>query len=183
MRAPRVQPRLFDRAVRVDGTRRVTEGSRYHQRGTPADAPVWAALHARPDPAVAPLVPQPFDGSRPLRVGYICSRCEAAATRFTLLPVLKRHSPRRVRPYLYVSGPLQMDETWLELYEPYAALVREVHSLTDREFVDLTRADEIDILIELNGPAGTERYAAMASRCAPVHAARGREILGLVPVR
>jgi protein O-GlcNAc transferase len=131
----------------------------------------WAALYARPDPSMPPLETQPFDGSRPLRVGYVCSFWEAPAIRFMLLPVLKRHNPGRVHAYLYVSGPLPMAETWRELYEPYAAGVREIHALADREVVALTRADQIDILIDLNGHAGTQRYSAMASRCAPVQAA------------
>ena len=131
----------------------------------------WAALHARPDPSVPPLATPPFDGSRPLRVGYLSSFWEAPAIRYMLLPVLKRHNPRRVRAYLYVSGPLQTAETWRELYQPYTAGVREVHTLSDRELVDLTRADQIDVLIDLNGHAGMQRYSAMASRCAPVQAA------------
>jgi protein O-GlcNAc transferase len=49
--------------------------------------------------------------------------------------------------------------------------VREVHSLNDREFVSLTRADRLDVLIDLDGHSGAERYAAMACRCAPVQAA------------
>ncbi len=130
----------------------------------------WAALYARPDPAIPPLVVAPYDGSRPLRVAYLCSSWESPAIRFTVLPVLKRHDSRRVRAYLYVSGPLRMPDTWCELYEPHAATVREVYALSDRELVELARADAIDVLIDLNGHSTTERYAALASRCAPVQA-------------
>jgi protein O-GlcNAc transferase len=130
----------------------------------------WAALYARPDPAVPPLAVEPFDGVRPLRVGYLCSVWEAPAIRFMVLPMLKRHDPRRVSAYLYVSAALRTRETWRELFEPHAAAVREVYLLDDREFVDLTRADRIDVLIDLSGHRGTQRYAAMACRCAPVQA-------------
>ena len=130
----------------------------------------WAAMYARPDGTVAPLEIEPFDGSRPLRVGYVCSFWEAPTIRFMLLPVLKRHDPKRVHAYLYMSEPLRMGETWRELYEPFARGMREVFALTDREFVDLMRADKIDVLIDLNGHSGAQRYSAMASRCAPVQA-------------
>jgi len=130
----------------------------------------WAERYGRPDPAVAPLTVEPFDGSRPLRVGYVCSFWEAPTIRSMLQPVLKRHDPRRVRAYLYVTGPLRAGDLWRELYEPHAAAVREVERLDDREFVDLTRADGIDVLVDLNGHSSGHRYAAMASRCAPVQA-------------
>jgi predicted O-linked N-acetylglucosamine transferase (SPINDLY family) len=128
----------------------------------------WAAMYARPDAAVPPLSIEPYDGSRPLRAGYVCSFWEAPTIRFMLLPVLKRHDPRRVHAYLYVTEPLRMGETWRELYEPYARAIREVHTLADREYIELTRADQIDVLIDLNGHSGVQRYSAMASRCAPV---------------
>jgi predicted O-linked N-acetylglucosamine transferase (SPINDLY family) len=128
----------------------------------------WAALYARPDPGVTPLQITPFDGSRPMRVGYVCSFWEAPEVRFRLLPVLKRHDPRRVNAYLYVGAPLHMGNAWRELYEPSAVAVREVHTLNDREFVALTRGDQLDVLVDVNGHLGTEHYAAMASRCAPV---------------
>ncbi|MEP7305708.1 MAG: hypothetical protein ABJA98_09335 [Acidobacteriota bacterium] len=131
---------------------------------------VWAERYGRSDPSVPPLPIEPFDGSRPLRVGYVCSFWEATAIRFMLLPVLKRHDRHRVIACLYLSGPLRTGETWRELYEPHAALVRDVERLSDREFVELTRADRIDVLVDLNGHSGINRYAAMASRCAPVQA-------------
>ena len=130
----------------------------------------WAERYGQPDPDVPPLVVERFDGSRPLRVGYVCSFWEAPTIRFMLLPVLKRHDRTRVSAVLYVSGPLQTGETWRELYEPHVSAVREVHQLNDREFLNLTRGDGIDVLLDLNGHSGTHRYAAMASRCAPVQA-------------
>ena len=130
----------------------------------------WAESFAQPDPSIPPLPVMPFDGSRPLRVGYVCSFWEAPTIRFMLLPVLKRHDPQRVNAYLYLSGPLRMGETWRELYEPHVAAVREIDRLDDKAFVALARADNIDVLIDLNGQSGFQRYAAMASRCAPVQA-------------
>jgi predicted O-linked N-acetylglucosamine transferase (SPINDLY family) len=128
----------------------------------------WAEQYARPDPDVPPLVVGPFNGSRPLRVGYVCSFWEAPTIRYLILPVLKRHDRRRVHAYLYLSGPLRMGETWRELYEHHVTAVREVDRLGDREFLEVVRADGIDVLVELNGHSGAQRYAAMASRCAPV---------------
>jgi predicted O-linked N-acetylglucosamine transferase (SPINDLY family) len=130
----------------------------------------WAAQYGRRDPTIAPLQIEPYDGSRPLRVGYVCSFWEAPTIRFMLLPVLKRHDPQRVQTYLYVSGPLRSGETWRELYQPHVTAIREVDRLADREFVELTRSDRIDVLVELNGHSGAHRYSAMASRCAPVQA-------------
>lgn len=130
----------------------------------------WATRYGRPDPEVPPLRIDRFDGGRPLRVGYVCSFWEAPTIRFMLLPVLKRHDRRRVKAYLYLSGPLRAGELWRELYEPHAVAVREVDRLSDREFLDLTRADGIDVLVDLNGHSAGHRYGAMASRCAPVQA-------------
>lgn len=128
----------------------------------------WAARYARPDPGVSPLKVERFDGSRPLRVGYVCSFWEAPTIRYQVWPLLTRHDRARVIPYLYVSGPLQMGETWRDLYEPHAAAIREVFALNDREYLELVRSDQIDVLVDLNGHSGGQRYAAMASRCAPV---------------
>lgn len=151
---------LDARLKRPDATGR--ELRRAHQ--------LWVQRHGQPDPAVPPLTVEPFNGSRPLRVGYVCSFWEAPTIRFMLLPVLKRHDRSRVHPYIYVTAPLRAGDLWREMYEPLAAAVREVHGLSDREFVDLTRADGIDVLIDLNGHSGGHRYTAMASRCAPVQA-------------
>jgi tetratricopeptide (TPR) repeat protein len=130
----------------------------------------WARRYGQPDPGVPPLRVDPFDGGRPLRVGYVCSFWEAPTIRYMLLPVLKRHDARRVQAYLYLSAPLRAAETWRELYEPHVAAVREVDRLSDREFLELTRADALDVLVDLNGHSSGHRYAAMASRCAPVQA-------------
>jgi hypothetical protein len=130
----------------------------------------WASRYGQPDPNVPPLAVTPYDGSRPLRVAYVCSFWEGPTLRFMLLPVLKRHDRTRVQPYIYISGPLIMGETWRELYEPYVEAVREVYRLDDRAYVDLVRRDGIDVLIDLNGHSAGQRYAAMASRCAPVQA-------------
>ena len=130
----------------------------------------WAERYGRHDAAMPPLTAAPFDGSRPLRVGYVCSFWESATIRFMLLPVLKRHDPARVVAYLYLSGPLRAAETWHELYQPHAAGIRAVDHLSDRELAALVRADGIDVLIDLNGHSGNQRYAAMALRCAPVQA-------------
>ena len=130
----------------------------------------WVDLYAHPDPSVPPLDVAPFDGTRPLRVGYVCSFWEAPTIRFILLPVLKRHDRRVVQPYLYVTEPLRSGELWREMYEPHVAGIREVAGLSDRDFVACARGDRLDILIELNGHSGNHRYVAMASRCAPVQA-------------
>ena len=130
----------------------------------------WAQRYAQPDPRIAPLQVEPFAGGRPVRVGYVCSVWEAPTIRVMLLPVLKRHDPKRVLATLYVNGPLMMGETWRELYEPHAAAVREVFRLTDRQFVEQVRADDIDVLVDLNGHSASHRFAAMASRCAPAQA-------------
>ena len=130
----------------------------------------WAACYAKPDPGIPPLVVEPFDGKRPLRVGYVCSFFEAPTIRYMLLPVIKQHDRARVRTVLYISGPLMMGETWRELYEPHVEAAREVFRQSDREFVEQVRGDQIDVLIDLNGMSGFQRYAAMASRCAPVQA-------------
>lgn len=130
----------------------------------------WAELYAQPDPDVPPLKVAPFDGGRPLKVGYLCSFWEAPTIRFMLLPVLKRHDRAKVRATLYVTAPLRAAETWRELYVPHAEAIREVHELDDRSLVELIRADRIDVLIDLNGHSSGHRYPAMASRCAPVQA-------------
>mgnify|MGYP006276973421 CR=1 FL=1 len=130
----------------------------------------WVDRYGMPDPAIPPLVIEPFGGDRPIRVGYVCSFWETATIRFMLLPVLARHDRSRVRPYLYVTGPLRAGELWREVYGPHTDGIREVAGLDGRAFVEQVRADRIDVLIDLNGHSGSHRFAAMASRCAPVQA-------------
>ncbi len=131
---------------------------------------LWASLYARPRSHKLAHQFAPFDGKRPLNIGFVCSFWESDTIRFQFMPILRHHDARRFKFFAY--NTLSQPNTSSNPHEirDFCKEFRSVAGLTDDQFIDRVRGDEIDILVDLNGFSGGHRYAAMASRCAPIQA-------------
>ena len=125
----------------------------------------WAARHAKPIPGIGAIQSRPYKGDRKIRVGYYCSFLDSDVFRAMFAPVAAAHDRERFTCIGYSPTPVAkhlqatLDET------------RTVGTMPDRDFVNLVRADAIDIFVEMSGFSPMHRFAAMASRCAPIQIA------------
>ena len=122
---------------------------------------IEAAHPARFAPFANPRVPE-----RRLRIGYVSRDFYRHPVAWFLIPVLERHDRSRFEVLCYATGARSDDVT------------AEVRSLTGRwldaskltvsELADAIHRDEVDILIDLLGHAGSSDLAVFAQQPAPI---------------
>lgn len=113
----------------------------------------------------------PADGyaHQRLRIGYLSSDFCRHPMSFLIAELLERHDRARVEVYGYCSSPDDGSDVRARVL---AALdhCRLVRHLDDESVARLIRADEIDILIDLNGVTAGERLGVLRWKPAPVQA-------------
>ena len=122
----------------------------------------WAATHAvalRDDDYVRF---QPYDGERKIRVAYCCCWFDSSTIRGQGIPFIAEHDRFKYSIVGYSLGPC--DETITQHFDECF----DVGSLSDEEFAQKVREDEIDILMEFTGFSPHHRFGAMGARTAPV---------------
>jgi predicted O-linked N-acetylglucosamine transferase (SPINDLY family) len=82
--------------------------------------------------------------------------------RFIMSAVIKRHDRRQFTVFGYSSTDVADD-----IKEAFDTL-RVTDELSDQQFAELVRSDDIDILVEMTGFSPYHRFGAMALRCAPI---------------
>jgi glycosyltransferase involved in cell wall biosynthesis len=122
----------------------------------------WAARHARPIPALGPLGKASHQGKGRIRVGYYCAFMDNELTRYMLLGALQQTDRTRFELYGYCPSPAPSDIA--ETFDKFQV----TGGLSDEKFVRRLREDRLDMLVEISGFSPQHRYAAMATRCAPV---------------
>lgn len=122
----------------------------------------WAGRYARPISTLGPLPGRPYDGARRIRVGYYCAFMDNELVRYMLLGALEQTDRRRFEIHGYSPSPASPDVA--RTFDGFHV----TGGLSDERFVRQLRADGLDILVEVSGFSPQHRYAAMASRCAPV---------------
>jgi len=122
----------------------------------------WAERHARPSPKLVAHTFKPYDGKRKIRIGYACAFLDSDTVRAIMLEIIRLRDQQRFEVYAYSPSPVSGDVA--EVFDDF----RRTGAMSDEDFVRLVRKDEIDILVELSGFSPQNRFAAMASRCAPV---------------
>jgi predicted O-linked N-acetylglucosamine transferase (SPINDLY family)/glycosyltransferase involved in cell wall biosynthesis len=125
----------------------------------------WAKRHANPIEDLPPIETVPFRNDRKIRVGYFCSFHDGESVRYMFAPVARRHDRQRFSAVAYSITPAAKD------IESAFDEFKVVGAMTDRNFAELIRRDNIDILVEMSGFSPMNRFSAMASRCAPVQIA------------
>lgn len=122
----------------------------------------WADRHARPDPSLLKHQFKRFKGDRKIRIGYHCAFMDSDTIRFIMSSVIKCRDLNRFEAYGYSATAVSNDIA--EAFD----VVRNSSALSNEEFVKLIRNDCIDVFVELTGFSPFHRFAAMASRCAPI---------------
>ena len=110
---------------------------------------------------------KPFGSrNRPLRVGYVSADFRRHSVGYFFAPLLANHDRSVVEAYCY-SGVRRADEMTAKL-RGAARGWREIARLNDEAFVEMVRADGIDILVDLAGHTAGNRLPAFALWAAPV---------------
>ena len=122
----------------------------------------WARRHAKPNPRKGKFAFKRYDGRRKIKVGYHCGFFPGDVIRAMMQGAVEQHDRSKFVLYGYSPEPVPAD-----MRGPYD-FFRDTAFVRDDDFVDLVRKDEIDIFVELTGFSPGHRFAAMASRCAPV---------------
>ncbi len=103
-----------------------------------------------------------------LRVGYVSSDLREHAVGFALCEVLELHDKASVDVYAYYCGEPRTKDATQERIRAAVHTWRDISSLSDSEAAALITADEIDILIDVNGYTKLARTKIFAYRPAPV---------------
>ncbi len=122
----------------------------------------WAETHAISLPDDGYVRFTPYDGERKIRVGYACCWFDSSTIRGQGIPFIAAHDRFKFSIVGYSLGPC--DASITRHFDDFF----DVGRLTDTEFAEKVRADEIDILVEFTGFSPHHRFGAMGARCAPV---------------
>jgi len=108
----------------------------------------------------------PRQTDRPLRVGYVSPDFHHHPVSAFMMPILANHNPDRVVSVCFADN-LRVDSTTGQLRE-MAAEWHTIKSLSDEQFIELVRMEQIDILVDLAGHTGNHRLRVFACKSAPV---------------
>jgi predicted O-linked N-acetylglucosamine transferase (SPINDLY family) len=116
----------------------------------------------------SPLPPRPRRASNSkIRIGILSSDLRFHSVSRFMLPLATRYDRERFEMYCY--SPVRLDRDIVQ--KQYRASVDKftfVDNLTDRQVAEVIHADDVDILLELNGFTQGSRLPAIAFRPAPV---------------
>lgn len=132
-----------------------------HDKMLPAQQE-WASTHAISLPDDDYVRFRPYDGVRKIRVGYACCWFDSSTIRGQGISFIAAHDRFKfsiVGYSLGLCGP-SITEHFDDFFD--------VGEMTDTQFAEKVRADEIDILVEFTGFSPRHRFGAMGARCAPV---------------
>jgi predicted O-linked N-acetylglucosamine transferase (SPINDLY family) len=112
--------------------------------------------------------PVPYDHGR-IRIGYLSSDFCSHAMSYLITELFERHDRTRFEVFGYCASKddgSQLRRRVLAAFDHH----RIIRTLTDEEAAQVIRADEIDVLIDLNGLTEGSRIAALRWKPAPVQA-------------
>jgi predicted O-linked N-acetylglucosamine transferase (SPINDLY family) len=128
------------------------------------------SLVGRPDISSVPRKPVRVksDSGQRLRIGYVSSDLRQHAVGFALSEVLELHDKQSVEIFAYYCGDPCVNDPTNERIRSAVDCWRDIAAISDVEAARLISADEIDILIDVNGYTKHARTAIFAYRPAPV---------------
>jgi predicted O-linked N-acetylglucosamine transferase (SPINDLY family) len=112
--------------------------------------------------------PVPYDHAR-IRIGYMSSDFCSHAMSYLITELFERHDRARFEIFGYCASQddgTRLRQRVLAAFDHH----RLIRSLSDEEVARMIRADEIDVLIDLNGLTEGSRIAALRWRPAPIQA-------------
>jgi predicted O-linked N-acetylglucosamine transferase (SPINDLY family) len=125
----------------------------------------WDRLHGRGLARVASHANR-RDPGRKLRVGYVSADFRThAAARFTL-PIYEAHARDEVVVHSYAH--MNRFDAVSERFRALSDMWRVTFGLADKDFADLIRSDEIDVLVDLGGHTSGNCLPMLALEPAPV---------------
>lgn len=127
-------------------------------------------LVGRPDlSGFSPVAPRRKTGTgQKLRVGYVSSDLRDHAVGFALREVLELHDKSNIEIYAYYMGDKRTgDETQTRMMA-VVDVWRDIIAMDDKSIAQQIIADEIDILVDVNGYTKLARTRIFAYRPAPV---------------
>jgi protein O-GlcNAc transferase len=128
----------------------------------------WGGRFSLQHPPSTLSSPRP-DVDRPekkLRVGFVSGDFRTHSVAHFFEPLVDAHNRDEFTYLLYSNFKLQ--DVVTERLRGNADGWRDIWQLTDDAFIDLIRADSIDILVDLSGHTALNRLAVFARRAAPV---------------
>jgi predicted O-linked N-acetylglucosamine transferase (SPINDLY family) len=103
-----------------------------------------------------------------LRVGYLSSDLREHAVGFALCEALELHDKGRIEVFAYYTGEPRTNDATHERIKTAVDCWRDIRAVGDAEAAAQIVADEIDILVDLNGYTKQARTRIFAYRPAPV---------------
>ncbi len=128
------------------------------------------SLVGRPDlTGFTPISPRQKSGTgKRLRVGYVSSDLRDHAVGFALREVFETHDKNSVEIYAYYCGDAAPEDATQSRIKNAVNCWRDISGLSDSEAARRIVADEVDILIDVNGYTKHARTKIFAYRPAPV---------------
>jgi predicted O-linked N-acetylglucosamine transferase (SPINDLY family) len=109
-----------------------------------------------------------LEAGEKIRIGYLSSDLREHAVGFALSELFEHHDPSKFEFYAYYCGePKQNDPTQARLKQSMNHWI-DINTLTDLQAAERIKADQIDILVDVNGFTKSARTKIFAYRPAPV---------------
>jgi predicted O-linked N-acetylglucosamine transferase (SPINDLY family) len=135
---------------------------------SPADLKACSEIYAADrHPALAPLAARAWSGHRKIRIGYLCGEFRQQATSFLTAGLYEAHDKERFEIIAFDSGWSDGSPLRCRLEKAFDQFV-DIARLGDEEAARRILAEEVDILVNLNGYFGENRMNIFARRPAPV---------------
>jgi predicted O-linked N-acetylglucosamine transferase (SPINDLY family) len=120
------------------------------------------------NPRALPVhVPGRSRRSDKLRIGYVSSDLREHAVGFAMTDVFEQHDRERFEIHAYYCGMTRVDPTRVRIKESADRWV-EINGLSDEDAAARIMADEVDILVDLNGYTKDARTRVFGLRPAPI---------------
>ena len=103
-----------------------------------------------------------------LKIGYVSSDLREHAVGFALNEVLELHDKSKLETFAYYCGEPRVGDPVQERFKAAVDHWRDIASMADLQAAEAIAADEIDILVDLNGYTKHARTKVFAYRPAPV---------------
>jgi len=120
------------------------------------------------DPQKATALPaKPSEKHKCLRIGYFSADFHNHATMYLIAQIFALHDKSRFEIFAYSYGPDKQDEMRKKLVSA-VDVFHDVREMNDMQIVELSRAEKLDIAIDLKGFTQNVRLAPFAYGLAPV---------------
>lgn len=110
----------------------------------------------------------PLSQGRRLRIGYVSSDLRAHAVGYLMAQLFETHDRATVEVFVYYCGIPAADDAISRRVQAAAEHWTDIRSLNDDQAAERIAADEIDILVDVNGHTRDARIGVFARRPAPI---------------